>query len=60
MTNAQRAELSNLFHLASTALAYAPRDRQTPYDRKLWAATEFCKRHAGFSHKAAYLAFERD
>lgn len=54
------AELYNLYHLARTALADKPADRQTPYDRKLWAVAEFCKAHPEFSSKQVYLSFERN
>jgi hypothetical protein len=59
MTREMLAELYNLYHLASTALADQPLDRQTKYDRKLWASREFHKAHPEVSEKSAYLAFER-
>jgi hypothetical protein len=59
LTHAEMAELSNLFHLARVALADRPVERQSRYDRKLWAASEFIKTHPHISHKQAYLAFER-
>ncbi len=60
LNRAETAELYNLYHLARTALASAPRDRQSPYDRKLWATAEFVKAHPGVhSHTSVYLTFER-
>lgn len=63
LTSTERAELSNLYHLARTALSgqrtSTGEPRDTMYDRKLWAASELIKRHPHISHKQAYLAFER-
>ena len=59
MTRIQLAELYNLYHLARTALADQPLDRQSKYDRKLYAAREFHKAHPEVSEKSSYLAFER-
>jgi hypothetical protein len=50
-TDAERAELSNLFHLANTALAGTSPGR---YERRLWASKEFSKAHPEVSSTAAY------
>lgn len=60
LNKAQVGELYNLYHLARTALADKPLNRQTPYDRKLWATAEFCKLHPEFATKWVYLTFERN
>ena len=52
-TDAERAELSNLFHLARTALA-GPGQGPSRYEQKLWASKEFSKAHPEVSSTAAY------
>lgn len=56
-TQEELAELSNLFHLASTALAGT---RPTRADRRRWAAREFAKAHPEVSSLAALKQLERD
>jgi len=50
-TDGLKAELSNLFHLAATALAG---QRPTRYDRRLWASARFHEAHPEISETAAY------
>jgi len=52
MTDKQKAELANLYHLARTALAGTGKD--TPYQRRLWAAREYHKAHPEVGETAAY------
>lgn len=53
------AELFNLYHLARTALADRPQDRQTSYDRMVWAAAAFAKEHRAISGSRAYKELSR-
>ncbi len=53
------AELINLYHLARTALANAPPDRRSNYDRMLWAAKEFSKLFPDISENRAYKELSR-
>ena len=48
------AKLVNLYHLARTALCTEPLDRQTPYDRMLWASKEYAKQNPSCSELGAY------
>ena len=51
LTDAQMAELFNLFHLARTALAGTSPSK---YDQMIWATEEFHKLHPEISATAAY------
>jgi hypothetical protein len=57
-TDSELAELSNLYHLARTALSGSGRD--TPYHRRLWASNEYAKIHPGVSETAAYKQLDRE
>ena len=48
------AKLVNLYHLARTALSDQPSNRQTPYDRMLWASKEYAKQNPSCSELGAY------
>lgn len=52
-------DLINLYQTARIALAAAPRDRQSTYDRMLWAAKEFAKANPGISEARAYRELSR-
>lgn len=52
-------ELSNLFHVAATALSRCSK-RATRYDQRRFAAKEYAKRHPGVSSMAAYKVLERE
>lgn len=53
----KRAELSRLFHLAKTALA--GRGPVTRLDQRLWASSEYAKRHPECHPTAAYKELDR-
>lgn len=57
-TPIDHAELSNLFHLARTALAGKGKS-PSRYECRLWASKEYAKRHQGVSSTAAYKALDR-
>lgn len=52
VSDAHLNELSNLFHLARTALSGKP--DQSPYARMLWASAAFHKANPSISASAAY------
>lgn len=58
-THAELAELSNLFHLAATALA-GTGQRPSRYDRRCWAADQYSKAHPEVSSTAAYKRLCQD
>ena len=53
-TQDERAELVNLYHLARTALAAEPLNRQQRVDRLGWAAKAFHNEHPDISVARAY------
>ena len=57
-THGERAELSNLYHLARTALAGTGRD--TPYERMKWAAKAYSDKYPEVSSTAAYKQLCRE
>jgi hypothetical protein len=48
------AQLVNLYHTARIALSDRPSNRQTPYDRMLWASKEYARSHPDVSECGAY------
>ena len=58
-TPEEKAELSNLFHLAATALAGSGQ-RASRYQWQLWASKEFEKLHPEVCSTAAYKQLCRD
>lgn len=58
-TDAELAELSNLWHLSRTALARSG-DQPTNYERQLWVSKEFAKAHPNVSSTAAYKQLDRE
>lgn len=47
-------KIVRLYHLARTALSDQPLNRQTPYDRMIWASAEYHREHPEISKTAAY------
>ena len=56
-THAELAELSNLYHLARTALSGSEKD--TIHGRMVWASNEYSKLHPEVVSTAAYKALDR-
>jgi len=56
-TQADRAELANLYHLARTALSGTQRG-DSRHARMIWAAAQFTKGHPEWTHASAYKAVE--
>jgi len=52
-TNAERAELVNLYHLARTA------GKEKRWDRLQWATENFVKEHPDWTHASAYKSVEQ-
>jgi hypothetical protein len=57
-TDSERGELANLFHLARVPLSGTGKD--TPYERRKWAARKFAETHPEVSSTAAYKELCRE